>query len=186
MSAHCQSETPGLAPRPDRVLKLHRRHPNTSAEQAQRHSDSRAIYRLHREGTDPCGRGPSARALAASQLPLVPLIFIAALAETPGDVDWSPTFVLVLLTLALPGTAIVYWLWLSVLETLTLNRANAFSFLVPIFGLAVGIALNGEQPTVTITIGASLAFLGIVLVNPTNTSVATPPTPKVARDPTRR
>lgn len=117
---------------------------------------------------------------------MVPLTVIAALTETPGDVDWSPTFVLVLLALALPGTAIVYWLWLSVLETLTLNRANAFSFLVPIFGLAVGIALYGEQLTVTITIGASLAFLGIVLVNHTNTSVATPPTPKVALNPTRR
>ena len=35
----------------------------------------------------------------------IPLGLIAALTETPSDVDWSPTFVLVLFGLALPGTA---------------------------------------------------------------------------------
>lgn len=95
---------------------------------------------------------------------MIPLSLIALLTETPGDVDWSPTFVLVLVGLALPGTAIAYWLWLSALETLALNRANAFSVLVPIFGLSLGIAFYGEDLTVSIALGASLALVGIVLV----------------------
>ena len=99
---------------------------------------------------------------------MVPLSLIAALTETPSDVDWSPKFVLILLGLALPGTAVVYWLWLSVLETVTLNRANAFTFLVPIFGLSIGIAFYGEALTVSVAVGASLAFLGILLVNRTH------------------
>lgn len=96
---------------------------------------------------------------------MIPLSLIAALTETPGDVDWSPTFVLILLGLALPGTAVAYGLWLSALETLPLTRANAVSFLVPIFGLTIGIAFYGEVLTVAIALGASLALIGIVLVN---------------------
>lgn len=96
---------------------------------------------------------------------MIPLSIIAALTETPGDVTWSPTFVLILLGLALPGTAVAYWLWLSALETLPLTRANAFSFLVPIFGLSIGIAFYGEVLTVAIALGASLALIGITLVN---------------------
>ncbi len=109
---------------------------------------------------------------------MVPLTIIAAVTETPSDVTWSPKFVIILLALALPGTAIVYWLWLSVLETLTLSRANAFSFLVPIFGLSLGIAFYGEALTVSVAVGASLAFLGILLVNrttPTTSPIVTEP-----------
>ncbi len=96
---------------------------------------------------------------------MVPLVVLAALTETPSDVEWSPRFILSLLGLSLPGTALVYWLWLSALRTLTLNRANAFSFLVPVFGLSLGIAFYGEALTVSIAVGATLAFLGIILVN---------------------
>ena len=115
----------------------------------------------------------------------IPLGLIAALTETPSDVDWSPTFVLVLFGLALPGTAVVYWLWLSVLETLPLNRANAFTFLVPIFGLSIGIAFYGEALTLAVAVGASLAFLGILVVNRSNSDVATQPTPRTDLDTTR-
>jgi len=96
---------------------------------------------------------------------MVPLVALAALTETPADVNWSPKFILVLVGLAIPGTAVVYWLWLSALETMPLNRANSYTFLVPIFGLSMGIAFYGEALTVSITAGASIAFLGIVLVN---------------------
>ena len=99
---------------------------------------------------------------------MVPLIVFALLTESPGDVDWSTRFLLNLFGLSIPGTALVYWLWLSVLETLPLTRANAFSFLVPIFGLSMGIAFYGEALTVSIAAGATVAFLGIFLVNRDN------------------
>jgi len=96
---------------------------------------------------------------------MVPLIALAVLTESPTDIDWSPKFILSLVGLALPGTAVVYWLWLSALETMPLNRANAYTFLVPIFGLSMGFAFYGEALTVSIALGASVAGLGIVLVN---------------------
>ncbi len=116
---------------------------------------------------------------------MIPLSLIASLTETPSDVNWSPKFILILLALALPGTAIVYWLWLSVLETLTLNRANAFSFLIPIFGLSMGIAFYGETLTASVALGAALAFLGILLVNRTNktsTTTIARPAPETSLD----
>lgn len=113
---------------------------------------------------------------------MIPLSLIAVLTETPSDVDWSPTFVFVLFGLALPGTAIAYWLWLSVLETLTLNRANAFTFLVPIFGLAIGIAFYGEALTASVALGASLTLLGVIVVNRSKHTVTAPPIPQPELD----
>lgn len=101
---------------------------------------------------------------------MMPLGLIAALTESPSEVTWSPKFVLILFTLAVPGTSIVYRLWLSALETLPLNRANAYSFLVPIFGLSLGIAFYGEALTTSVAVGASLAFLGIFIVNRADTT----------------
>lgn len=46
--------------------------------------------------------------------------------------------------LALAGTALACWLWSLVLQRTELNSANAFSFLVPLFGLAMGPAFYGE------------------------------------------
>ncbi|MFV2039597.1 MAG: DMT family transporter [Acidimicrobiales bacterium] len=108
---------------------------------------------------------------------MIPLIAISALTESPGDINWSPTFVLALLGLALPGTAVVYWLWMSVLETMPLSRANAFTFLVPIFGLSMGIAFYGEALTVSITVGAFITLAGVALVNRSRPTLNTEPAP---------
>ena len=95
----------------------------------------------------------------------IPLAAISAVTESPSDITWSVTFTLSLLGLALPGTALAYWLWLTVLETTPLNRANAFSFLVPAFGITLGIAFYGEDLTVPTTVGMVITVAGIVAVN---------------------
>ena len=102
----------------------------------------------------------------------IPLAAISTLTESPTRITWSATFVLSLLGLALPGTALAFWLWLTVLETTTLNRANAFSFLVPIFGIAMGVAFYGEALTAPIVAGAVITVLGIAVITRTR-----PPTP---------
>jgi drug/metabolite transporter (DMT)-like permease len=103
----------------------------------------------------------------------IPLAVLSLTTESPTSITWSSTFVFSLLALALPGTALVYWLWLTVLETSTLNRANAFSFLVPIFGLALGIAFYGERLTLPAAVGVAITVAGVVVVNrrrPTSTT----------------
>lgn len=95
----------------------------------------------------------------------IPLAVISTVTESPTDITWSTTFVLNLLGLALLGTALAYWLWLTVLETITLNRANAFSFLVPGFGISLGVAVYGENVTVPTALGMVITVAGIIAVN---------------------
>ena len=94
----------------------------------------------------------------------MPLAFIATLTETPRSIQWTGEFIVVLLTLAIFGTSMVYWLWISLLESVELSRANAFSFLIPVFGLALGAAWFGEQPGWPELAGAGLTIIGIDLV----------------------
>ena len=100
----------------------------------------------------------------------VPLAALAALTEDPMMVEWSPAFVASLVGLALPGTAVAYGLWVSVLESTPLNRANAFSFLVPIFGLAIGISFYGEPLSLAVAVGSATVIGGIALVHHAETT----------------
>ena len=59
----------------------------------------------------------------------------------------------------------VYWLWGTILATTELSRANAFSFLVPIFGLAMGAAFFGERLGWIEVAGIGLTLAGIALTN---------------------
>ncbi|MEX2644586.1 MAG: DMT family transporter [Acetobacterales bacterium] len=102
----------------------------------------------------------------------IPLVLIAWSTEEPATVHWSFTFVGVLLALSLFGTALVYWLWFSVLEKTPLNRANAFSFLIPIFGLTIGALFFDETLGWSQLIGTALAVLGVTLVTRNGTRSA--------------
>lgn len=93
------------------------------------------------------------------------LAVIALFTEDISAVTWNAPFILSLLGLALPGTALAYWLWYRVLGEVELNRANAFSFLVPIFGLVMGVLFYQESIGVLTAGGIILTVLGIVLVN---------------------
>lgn len=104
---------------------------------------------------------------AGSQLLVgaVPLAVAAAVTESGQGITWSTTFVLSLVGLALPGTAMVFWLWLTVLETVELHRANAFSFLIPVLGLTLGVVFYDEALTATLLAGIAVTVAGIYLVN---------------------
>ena len=85
--------------------------------------------------------------------------------EEPATVRWSFTFVGILLALSLLGTALVYWLWFSVLEKTPLNRANAFSFLIPIFGLTIGALFFDETLEWPQLAGIVFVILAVGLVS---------------------
>lgn len=95
----------------------------------------------------------------------LPLAIAAFALEDPATIQWTPVFVLSLLGLALFGSALVYWLWFSVLEAVELNRAIVFSFLVPIFGLTIGALFFGERLSGLQLSGIVLVIAGIFLVN---------------------
>lgn len=95
----------------------------------------------------------------------VPLAFAAFALEDQSAIEWNAVFTASLLGLALFGSALVYWLWFSVLEEIELNRAIVFSFLVPIFGLTIGALFFGERLSGVQFSGIALVILGIVFVN---------------------
>ncbi|AIT79176.1 DMT family transporter [Novosphingobium pentaromativorans] len=114
----------------------------------------------------------------------VPLGIVAWATEEPASIQWSFAFIGALVGLSLLGTALVYWLWFSVLEKAPLNRANAFSFLIPIFGLMIGTLFYGETlgwPQLT---GIALAIAGVSLVTRYGTrSVTVAPETGLSRSP---
>lgn len=85
--------------------------------------------------------------------------------EDPTAIQWTLALSASLLSLALFGPALVCWLWFSALKAVSLNRANVVSFLVPVFGLTMGLLLYDERLSWFQLSGVALALLGIVLVN---------------------
>lgn len=94
----------------------------------------------------------------------VPLGVMAMLRERPAAIIWSPTFVASLLALALFGTAAAYWLWFMLLERVPFSRANAFSFLVPFIGFALGAAYFNEPASIPALSGLAMTAIGILLI----------------------
>lgn len=94
----------------------------------------------------------------------LPLVIAAWSLEDPTSIQWSFTFVGALIVLSLFGSALVYWLWFSILQKAQLNRANAFSFLIPIFGLTMGALFFDEPLGWPQLVGIALAILGVGLV----------------------
>jgi drug/metabolite transporter (DMT)-like permease len=93
-----------------------------------------------------------------------PLALLSMLTEDVSSLVWSTDFALVLVVLAVFGSSLPFWLWFVALERIELNRANAFTFLVPIFGLAIGATLFDERLAWIQAIGIVLVLGGIVLV----------------------
>lgn len=56
----------------------------------------------------------------------IPLFLIAIVTENPSQIQWTGQFIVSLLGLALPGTALAYWLWQNALRQLDVSKAVAF------------------------------------------------------------
>lgn len=100
----------------------------------------------------------------------IPLGVIAFTTENPFDLVWSVRFSFSLVSLSIAGTALVYWLWSVILQDVELNRANSFSFLIPIFGLSMGLIFFNESLGWIQFGGITLSLAGIYLVNSSGSS----------------
>lgn len=102
----------------------------------------------------------------AAQLLLgaVPLAILALLTEQPSDIHLSADFVIALTLLALPGTALSYWLWFWVLDRVSLSHANAFTFLTPVLALLLGVTMFEEQIGPLLILGLLLTGIGVATV----------------------
>jgi drug/metabolite transporter (DMT)-like permease len=99
----------------------------------------------------------------------VPLAIGAFMLEDPRTVVWSYEFVLILAGISLFGSSLAYWLWNEILKKTELNRANVFSFLVPVFGLSMGALFFNERIGWFEAIGIGLSLAGIAIASGTGT-----------------
>lgn len=101
----------------------------------------------------------------------LPLAIVSAATEDASAVTWSSKFIVILFVLAMFGTSLAYWLWFSVLREVSLSRANAFTFLIPVLGLAVGAGLFNEQLSWLQLAGIAAVLGGVALVQSGTRSV---------------
>lgn len=111
------------------------------------------------------GRVDALMAMGAQMLiGSIPLAALAWSLEAPGQIRWTTAFVAILLAISLLGTSLVYWLWITVLERVPLSQANAFSFLIPVFGLTIGALFFDETLIWPHWAGIALTLVGVLLV----------------------
>jgi drug/metabolite transporter (DMT)-like permease len=91
--------------------------------------------------------------LALAAAALEPMPNLAAIQDLAGTV----------LLLAIVGTAIPFAIWFSVLRSTPLVKANAYTFLTAVFGLAIGAAFFRERLTWLEVVGVGVTLLGVHL-----------------------
>ncbi|WP_026309321.1 DMT family transporter [Kangiella aquimarina] len=95
----------------------------------------------------------------------IPLSLLALFNTTPQPLTWSWDYVWILLTLALPGTALPVILWFWLMNKSPLYKLNVYSFLTPVFGLYLGYTYFSESLSLTQWLGVFLVIAAIPLVN---------------------
>ena len=127
------------------------------------------------------GTRPDVLALTAWQLLFggAPLLAGFAAFERGATVDWSGTFLALLLFLALAGTALAIPVWYWLVQREEVGRLTLFLFLVPVAGLALAAALFGERVSLIEGSGVVLTLGGIgVVARKTRRSRAAPAPPR--------
>lgn len=85
----------------------------------------------------------------------------AVVVEGAPRIDWTLRFIAVLAFLGLVATAATTLAWFVETQRCELSALTPWMFLVPIFGLAVGIGVLGERPTILTLAGIVLVLIGM-------------------------
>ena len=95
----------------------------------------------------------------------VMLSLVALALEGTPTISWTPGFVGIVLALGSFGTAIPFVLWFQETLRAPLAAVSAWTFLVPVFAVVLGAALQGERPSGQVAAGLALVLvsLGFVL-----------------------
>jgi drug/metabolite transporter (DMT)-like permease len=93
----------------------------------------------------------------------IPLI-IVALFTTTKSVEWSGTFIAVLLFNVIPANALTWVLWLYILHSLSTGTAGLSSLAVPLVGVLSAWIQLGERPGVLEAIGMGLIVIALAIL----------------------
>lgn len=93
------------------------------------------------------------------------MLAMAALLGERGLFDPTPVVLLALAFQVVVVAFISYLVWFWLLTRYQAGRLMVFSFLTPLFGVALGVLLMGESPSPRLLLAAALVTAGIVMVN---------------------
>lgn len=91
-------------------------------------------------------------------------VWAAAVEGWPPSIDWTPRFVAVLAFLSLVGTAAAFLAWFTEALRSPLGLLTAWTFLVPVAGVAFAALLLREAPTDGSAIGIALVLASMWVV----------------------
>lgn len=111
------------------------------------------------------------------------LAVVAFAVEGPPAISWGPGFVALVLLLGIAGTAIPFLLWFEEALRVPLGQLTAWTFLVPVFGIAFRAVFLGEFPSGPDLVGIALVLASIGLVLRAGASPAASPPGRPARTP---
>lgn len=92
------------------------------------------------------------------------LALLAAATEGRPQIAWTPRFVASLAFLSLAGTAAAFVLWFQETLRSRLDLLTAWTFLVPVVGIALGLLLRGERPGGWTVAGVAGVLVALALV----------------------
>ena len=91
----------------------------------------------------------------------LPLLALSAWVERDVTILWGTRFVILLLFLALVGTAFATALWYWLLQRDEVGRLTLYLFLVPVLGLGLAAALYGERLGAIEWTGVAVTLVGL-------------------------
>jgi len=92
----------------------------------------------------------------------IPLIAIAA-ATWEGQPEWTGTFIVALVYVAILGNAVAWILWLYILDSFRAGTAGLATLLTPVIGISSAWIQLGEQPGIVEGLGM-MAIVGALLL----------------------
>ncbi|MDF1588096.1 MAG: DMT family transporter [Gammaproteobacteria bacterium] len=98
----------------------------------------------------------------------IPLGVLAFYTTSPDSLDLQMGYTLIILALALLGTALPFILWFWLMQHAPLFKLNVYNFLTPVFGVYLGHTYFSESLTTIQWLGATLIITAIFLVTITN------------------
>lgn len=119
--------------------------------------------RINLKGTKPL-HAPTAQLLVTS----IYLVPFSILVDGPiGFTGLSMDVVGSLLALASFGTAVAFVVYYSILEGAGASYLSLVTYLMPIYGVVLGVVFLGESISMEAVVGALLIILGVMIVNRT-------------------
>ena len=117
-----------------------------------------------------------ARAHIHGLRPMVPALFqvffgllvtgaLAFATEHPLAVDWVPESIFAVVWLGLLGSGLAYLAFFRTLQRWGATRTSLVAYLLPVYGIVLGVAVRGEPISPTTLVGTVLIIAGIALVN---------------------